>query len=124
MRVPAAFQLRSDPADSVIAVFVLTVDKRSAWHPRLTQPRLERKHATHQGLPGNPPNDPVYCYGRYIERKRMLETTHRSVCHWSKYPIDLRAFAGIAGEVAELKLLLHSFDCIAFASLFDLYDKS
>ena len=73
------------------------------------KPPLERKHATRQGLPGNRTNDSVHFYGRNVERKCLLKTTHRRVCHWSEDPIDLGPLAGIARQVAELELLLHPF---------------
>ena len=53
----------------------------------------------------------------------MLKTTHRSVCHGSENPIDLRPFARIARQVAELEFLLHPFNGVASASLFDLDDQ-
>jgi hypothetical protein len=90
----------------------------------LGRPPLERKHAAHQRLPGNRTNDSVYHYGRNVERKGLLETTHRRVCRWSKDPVDLGPIAGIARQVAKLELLLHPSNRVALASLFDLYYKS
>jgi len=78
------------------------------------EPPLEREHAAHEGLPGNRTNDAVCGYGRNVDRKCLLKTTHRSFRLWSKDPVDLETFAGIAGQIAELKLLLHPSNRVAF----------
>src|SRR6476660_3009244 len=88
------------------------------------EPPLEREHATHEGLPGNRTNDAVYGYGRNVERKGLLKTTHCRLRLWSKDPVDLGTFAGIAGQIAELKLLLHSSNRVALASALDLHNES
>ena len=59
-----------------------------------------------------------------VERKGLLKATHRSVCHWSEDPVDLGPVGGIAGQVAELELLLHAPDRVALASLLDLHDNA
>src|SRR6266536_3613193 len=58
------------------------------------KPSRKRKHAAHQRLPGNRTNDSVYRYGRNVERKGLLKTTHRRVCRWSKDPVDLGPLLG------------------------------
>src|SRR5215213_8468642 len=85
---------------------------------------LERKHATHQGLPSNRTNDSVDCYRRNVERNGLLKTTYRSLCYRSKNPINLRPFTGITRQIAELELLLHPSDRVALTSPFDLDDES
>ena len=69
------------------------------------------------------PTMPSTCHGRNVEREGLLKTAHRGVRDRSEDPVDLRPVAGIAGQVAELELLLHAFDRVALASLFDLDDK-
>src|SRR5262245_33997215 len=99
-------------------------DWRVVSASRSPKPPLERKHSTDQGLPGNRTNDSVCFYGRNVERKGLLKPTHRSLCLWSEDPIDLGPITGIARQVAELELLLHSSNRVALTSLFDLHDKS
>src|SRR4029077_17197872 len=92
----------------------------AAWLPMLRAWfSLERKHATHQGLPGNRTNDSVYLYGRNGERKDLLKTAYRSVGGCSEDPIDLKSLAGIARQVTELELLLPPSNRVAPVSLFD-----
>src|SRR3954447_11899996 len=70
-------------------------DRRGQRFTVFMNPPLERKHATHQGLPGNRTDNSVHRYGRNVERKGLLKTTHCSLRHGSEDPIDFGSLAGI-----------------------------
>ena len=89
---------------------------------RLTR-RSKRKHATHQGLPGNRTNDAVYGDGGNIERQGLLKTTHRGVGNRAADAVHLRPLRRVTRPVAKLAFLLDPFDRISPAPLSDRNDK-
>src|SRR5262245_49806892 len=90
-----------------------------AWccRSRSAGPRLEREHAADQRLPGDRPDDAVDGDRRDVLVQGLLEAADGRVGLGTEDPVDLEALAGVAGQVAELELLLDPADGVAQAAL-------
>jgi len=86
-------------------------------------PSSEREHSADQGLPGDGADDAVDGDRRDVLVEGLLEAADGGVGLGPEDPVDLRALARVAGQVAELELLLDPADGVALAALLDRDDQ-
>src|SRR5690348_2120190 len=89
-------------------------------------PRLiasAREHSADQSLPGDGADDAVDGDRRDLLVQGLLEAADGGVGLWPEDPVDLQALIRVAGQVAELELLLDPADGVALAALLDRDDQ-
>src|SRR6188472_160166 len=79
--------------------------------------RSAREHAADERAPRDRAHDAVDG-----DAERLLKAAHRGVGLRTEDAIDRESLGGVAGEVAELELLLHAADGVALAALVHLDD--
>src|SRR6266542_4194138 len=98
---------------------------REPGHPRRVLPdqlyevvrqALEGVHPADQPLPGDRADDAVDGDRGHVLVERLLEGAHRGLGLRAEDPVDLQALARVAGQVAELELLLHPANGVAGAA--------
>jgi len=95
-------------------VSVLELENRtpsSAEEPSAQAPFSSRQHAAHERPPRDRPDDPVDS-----DPERLLKGTDRCIGARPEDPVYLETAVRIAGEVAELELLLDTTYCVPCAS--------
>jgi len=98
---------------------------REPGHPRRVLPdqlyevvrqALEGVHPADQPLPGDRADDAVDGDRGHVLVERLLEGAHRGLGLRAEDPVDLQALARVAGQVAELELLLDPANGVAGAA--------
>src|SRR5205807_2070810 len=74
------------------------------------------EHSADQGAPGDGADDAVDGDRRDVPVEGLLEGADRGFGLGPEDPVDLQALVRVAGQVAELELLLDPTDCIALAA--------
>jgi tetratricopeptide (TPR) repeat protein len=87
------------------------------------RPGLERQHAADQRPPGDRADDAVDRDRGDVLVQGPLEVADGGVGLGAEDAVDLEALAGVAGQVAELELLLHPAYRVPLASLLDRDDQ-
>src|SRR5215211_6730700 len=85
--------------------------------------RLERQHAADQRPPGDRADDAVDRDRRDVLVQGVLEAPHGGVGLGAEDPVDSQARSRVAGQVAELELLLDPAHGVALAALLDRDDQ-
>src|SRR5207302_4658687 len=86
-------------------------------------PRSEGEHSADQGLPGDEADDAVDGDRQDVQVQGLLEAADGGVGLGPEDPVDPQARARVAGQVAELELLLDPADGVALAALPDRDDQ-
>src|ERR1700749_1558607 len=85
--------------------------------------RSEGEHPADQCLPGDGADDAVDGDQRDVQVHGLLEAADGGVRFGPEDPVDLQALARVAGQVAELELLLEPAHSVTLAALLDRDDQ-